>query len=259
MSRVEKARKAFLKKNLSDLYASHKKKEIHQAIHHHEAHLKNFNLPEVILGFQDGLVNVLGVVLGMSAATVSSKIVIVAGLSATFAESVAMAAVAYTSTLAEADYYQSELEREKWEIENYPQGEKEELKAMYENYGFKGKILNDIVEKITTNKENWLKVMMEQELKLEPVDRKQALPKALTVGFSSFFGSLVPVFPFFIFSVSQAVFIALIISFFSLFILGYIKAKQTIGRDLIKNGLEIAIIGMTSAVIGYLVGTIFKV
>ncbi len=259
MFRVEKARQAFLKRNVSELYASHQKKAIHQSIHHDEAHLKNFSLPEVILGFQDGLVNVLGIVLGMAAATVSSKIVIVAGLAATFAESVAMAAVAYTSTLAEADYYQSELEREKWEIDNYPEGEKEELRAMYENYGFKGKILDDIVNKITRNKENWLKVMMEQELKLEAVDRNQALPKAMTVGFSSFFGSLVPVFPFFIFSIKNGVIVSVIISFIGLFILGFIKAKQTLGRGLIKNGLEIAIIGVASAVVGYLIGLILKV
>lgn len=258
MSRIEKARQAFLKGSLTELYASHQKKTIHQVIHQ-EVHSKNFNLPEVILGFQDGLVNVLGIVLGMAAATVSSKIVIIAGLAATFAESVAMAAVAYTSTLAEADYYQSELEREKWEIEKYPQGEKEELRAMYENYGFRGKILNDIVEKIASNKDNWLKVMMEQELKLEKVDRKEALPKALTVGISSFCGSLVPVFPFFIFAVKQGVIVSLTVSFISLFILGYIKAKQTLGRNLLKNGLEIAIIGMTSAAIGYLIGSILKV
>ncbi len=258
MSRVEKARQAFLKRNISKLYLSHQKKAIHQAIHHNEAHLRNFSLPEVILGFQDGLVNVLGIVLGMAAATVSSKIVIVAGLAATFAESVAMAAVAYTSTLAEADYYQSELEREKWEIENYPEGEKEELRAMYENYGFKGKILDDIVNKITSKKENWLKVMMEQELKLEAIDRKQALPKAITVGSSSLMGSLVPVLPFFVFSVQLSMILAVVFSFISLFILGYIKARKTLGRNLIKSGLEIAIIGMISAFIGYFIGWLFK-
>ena len=112
-SRVDDARQAFLKGDIDKIKKSHTNEAIHHSIHHREAHLKNFTLPEIILGGQDGLVNVLGVILGVAAATASSKIIIVAGLAATFAESISMAAVAYTSRLAEADYYQSEYEREK--------------------------------------------------------------------------------------------------------------------------------------------------
>ena len=67
------------------------------------------NLRDIILGGQDGIVNVLGVVLGVSAATSDLKIIIVSGLAATFAESISMAAVAYTSTEAELSEYQKNL------------------------------------------------------------------------------------------------------------------------------------------------------
>ena len=176
MSRVDIARSGYLTKDLQKVHQSHHPDVIHRSIHHDESHISSFNLPDIILGGQDGIVNVLGVILGVAAATVSSKIIIVAGLAATFAESISMAAVAYTSKLAEADYYQSELEREKWEIEHVPEGEREEIKALYENYGFKGKVLYEIIVRITSDDKIWLKVMMEQELKLQPVDRKQALP-----------------------------------------------------------------------------------
>ena len=178
-----KQEKGFLSGNAEAIKIVIQKEAIHQSIHHHEGHLNSFNLPEIILGGQDGLVNVLGVILGVAAATVSSKIIIVAGLAATFAESISMAAVAYTSKIAEADYYQSELEREKWEIENVPGGEREEIRAIYENYGFKGKILDEIVKKITSDKKIWLKVMMEQELKLENVDRKKPFLQLLLLAF----------------------------------------------------------------------------
>src|SRR3990167_7805628 len=158
MKRVDQAREGFLKKDLSQIRKSHTVSSIHKSIHHKEAHLRSFNLPEIILGGQDGLVNVLGVILGVAAATADSKIVIVAGLAATFAESISMAAVAYTSRLAEADYYQSEYEREKWEIEHIPEGEKEEIMALYSHLGFSGKTLEDIVDKITSDKKIWLQV-----------------------------------------------------------------------------------------------------
>ncbi len=126
MNRIAHARSAFLNKDQNKAQAAHEPQAIHESLHHQEEHRLSFNLPEIILGGQDGLVNVLGVILGVAAATASNQLVIVAGLAATFAESISMGAVAYTSKLAEADYYQSELERERWEIDNLPAGEKEE-------------------------------------------------------------------------------------------------------------------------------------
>jgi len=66
------------------------------------------HLRDIILGGQDGIVNVLGLVLGVASATNDPKIVIIAGLASTFAESISMGAVAYTSSEAEADFYKSQ-------------------------------------------------------------------------------------------------------------------------------------------------------
>src|SRR3989338_5314438 len=146
MKRLEKAREGYMSRNIQEQKEAHTKKAIHDAIIHKEEHISRFNLPEIILGGQDGLVNVLGVILCVAAATSDVQIVVVAGLASTFAESVSMGAVAYTSTIAEADFYQSEYEREKWEIEHVPEGEREEIRALYKKYGFIGNILDEIVE-----------------------------------------------------------------------------------------------------------------
>jgi predicted membrane protein (TIGR00267 family) len=257
-SRVDTARQAYLSRDKRLANEVHQKQKIHKSIHK-EKHTTNFNLPEIILGGQDGLVNVLGIILGVAAATADARIVIVAGLAATFAESVSMAAVAYTSKLAEADYYQSEYEREKWEIENMPQGEKEEIKALYENYGFSGKTLEEIIDRITANKKVWLKVMMEQELKLEPIERDRVLSMAILVGISAVIGSLIPLFAFFFLPVKLAIYFSLFLTSLTLFFVGYYKAKNTLGRNLLRQGLEMMIVGMVSALVGYLVGSLFKI
>ena len=57
-------------------------------------------LSDFILGTQDGLVNVLGILLGVTTATSDLKIILVATLAALGAESISMGAVAYTSTIA---------------------------------------------------------------------------------------------------------------------------------------------------------------
>lgn len=79
-------------------------------------------LREIILGGQDGLVNVLGLVLGIAAATAQARVIIVAGLAATFSESIAMAGVAYTSALADRDYNLRRLQRDQAETDVSPDG-----------------------------------------------------------------------------------------------------------------------------------------
>ncbi len=69
-------------------------------------------LHDLILGGQDGLVNVLGIVLGIAAATSELRFIIIAGLAATAAESISMAAVAYTSTKAESNFYESNIKKQ---------------------------------------------------------------------------------------------------------------------------------------------------
>src|SRR3989344_4112381 len=71
--------------------------------------LSRSNIRDFILGFQDGLVNTLGLVLGVASAVQSSSIVLISGLVTTFAESVSMAAVAYTSTKAAHQFYEGQL------------------------------------------------------------------------------------------------------------------------------------------------------
>src|SRR5512133_3248821 len=111
---------------------------------HHDPHRHESRLSDIILGGQDGLVNVLGVILGVAAATSDPRVVIVAGLAATFAESVSMGAVAYTATLADADYYDSERERELRHIQQAPHLEREEVRQIYSQKGFKGELLDRI-------------------------------------------------------------------------------------------------------------------
>ena len=219
-----------------------------------ESHKVSSNLRDVILGGQDGLVNVLGILLGVAVASQDLRIILAAGLAATFAESVSMAAVAYTSTRAEQSYYQSELEREKKEIE--------EIREIYRHKGFSGKLLEDVVKKITSNKEIWLDEMMKFELGLQDAGAKNAFLSGVVVGFAAFVGSLIPMLPFFFLnyvqiSINEAVWISLAISALTLFIVGAYKAKTTVG-DWKKSGAEIAVIGIVSALIGYVVGLFFK-
>ena len=221
-------------------------------------HHGTFHLADVILGGQDGLVNVLGVILGVAAATSDARIVIAAGMAATFAESISMGAVAYTSRLAENDLYHSEREREHRHIHLAPDVEIEEIREIYRKKGFDGETLDKIVDVITSNPDVWVNVMMSEEFQLTPPEKSQALRSALLVGFSALIGSLIPMAPFFFLNVTLSIWLAVIIAALTLFVVGVYKARVTVGKPL-RSGLEMAIIGTVSALAGYVVGLIFKV
>ena len=155
---------------------------------------KNF-LRDTILGGQDGLVNVLGIVLGVGIATQDPWIVIVAGLAATFAESLSMAAVAYTSTKASKDFYESEKMREIKEIEQVPETEKAEIKEIFSNWGFNEKDSQELTQKFSSNKKAWLALMMQHELHLEDGAEKNPVKSGIVVGASAFAGSVIPLLP----------------------------------------------------------------
>ncbi|MBI1972138.1 MAG: VIT1/CCC1 transporter family protein [Candidatus Aenigmarchaeota archaeon] len=212
-------------------------------------------LRQVILGGQDGLVNVLGLILGVAAATNDARIVIIAGLAATMAESISMAAVAYTSSKAEKEYYQKELAREMWEIRHIPEMEREEIKIIYYKKGFRGKQLSGIVRKITSDKKLWLDVMMSEELGLAESRTKNPIAEGVVVGLSALIGSLIPLAPFFFLAVSNAMAWGLAVSILSLFIFGAIKSKITVGHWA-RSGIEMAVVGTVAAILGYLIGVL---
>lgn len=229
---------------------------------HIERHGGGGSLSDVILGGQDGLVNVLGVILGVAAATPDPNVVLAGGLAATFAESISMGAVAYTSTLADRDFYLAELEREKREIRELPDVEREEIRVVYREYGLDGEALEQVTAAVTSNEQVWLKVMMSEELKLQPVERG-ALQSAVVVGVSALVGSLVPLAPFVlvpfgILTRAIAIVISLTVSALALFSVGVYKARITVGRPG-RSGLQMVVIGIISALAGYAIGALFGV
>jgi predicted membrane protein (TIGR00267 family) len=223
-----------------------------------DPHRQASGLSDVILGGQDGLVNVLGVILGVAAATSDPRIVLAAGLAATFAESVSMGAVAYTATLTESDLYTSEREREYRHVQMVPRLERQEIRDIYQRRGFKGQLLDRIVDTITANKDVWVAVMMSEEHQMAPVNRRTALRSALVVGVSAIVGSLIPLVPFLILPMGVSMGVSILVAALTLFGVGVYKARVTVGRPG-KSGLEMAIIGTVSALVGYGVGLLFRV
>src|SRR6476660_5992004 len=98
---------------------------------HAERHPQGNWLRDVILGGQDGLVNILGIILGVIAGGGSNTVLLAAGFAAAITESISMGAVGYTSSESQRDYYRAEREREESEVETMPEAERQEVRDIY--------------------------------------------------------------------------------------------------------------------------------
>ena len=108
---------------------------------HREEHRQTNSLRDVILGGQDGLVNILGIILGVIAGGGSKAILLSAGFAAAITESISMGAVGYTSSESQRDFYEAERQRELAEMDSVPDQERAEIRAIYASKGFSGDLL----------------------------------------------------------------------------------------------------------------------
>ncbi len=221
-----------------------------------EQHGGNNSLRDVILGGQDGLVNMLGIALGVVAGGGSSHILVVTGIAAAITESISMGAVAYTSFGSDRDFYLAEEKRELSDVSSKPDEEREEIREIYRSKGFEGKLLDDVVATITSNRETWVRTMMDEELHLQPVEQRSLLRSAVVVTVATLIGHLIPLAPFLVVARPTAILAAIAFSAVTLFAVGVYSAKSLTG-DWRKSGLQMMAIGLGAAGLGFLIGHLF--
>jgi vacuolar iron transporter family protein len=219
-----------------------------------ETHPRPTLLSDFILGSQDGIVNVLGIILGLAAAHAPRTIIIIATLAALGAESIAMGAVAYTSTLSRRRLYLAEVERETREMREVPEVERGEVRFVLEGWGYLGSELEDLTNRICANPKAMLEFMMAFELKLAPVEASAPRMSAFVVGTATVLGHVIPLVPFFILSdVFTGAVLAVGLSGIALFAVGWYEAKITAGQWW-RNGAQMLIIGLVGGLAGFLIG-----
>jgi len=220
-------------------------------------HRATTSLRDVILGGQDGLVNVLGLTLGLFAASAGSHLILVAGIAAALAESISMGAVVYTSSLAERDFFVKSKQDAKVEIAENPEEAKQILYDAYKSQGFEGALLDDMVTYLIAHEDAWADRIVRDGFKVREVHTKHLIFSSVVVAVSAIVGSVLPLLPFMFFSSSIAMVLALFLSAGILFIAGAYQAFTLVGSWW-KTGFQMLVIGMISAFAGFLAGLILK-
>lgn len=108
-------------------------------------------LRAAVLGANDGIVSIAGLVVGVAGATQSKGVILTAGLAGVVAGALSMAAGEYVSVSSQRDAERALLEREKADLEADPDGELEELALIYEAKGLSRPTAVRAAEELTSH------------------------------------------------------------------------------------------------------------
>ncbi len=215
---------------------------------HQEQHFDSPDfVKDIVIGMADGLTVPFALAAGLSGAVDSGTIVVTAGLAEIAAGSIAMGLGGYLAGRTEIDHYESELKREYYETEAYPEKEKQEVREILEEYGVSPESSKIITDEMAKDKDKWVKFMMRFELGLEQPDAKRAGKSAFNIGAAYIVGGLIPLTPYFLVgNIQQALLISVIVTLIALFVFGFFKAKAT-GQPTLTGAIKTTLIGALAA------------
>ncbi len=205
-----------------------------------------------IYGANDGLAAVFGIVAGVSGATGGSTFVLTAGIAGALASALSMATGAFLAERSEAEVAQANVARERQEIAEHSDEEKEELSLFYQLKGIDRGTADSMAEQLSRRPEAMLQALATEEFGGvgDKGDPKQA---ALAAGVSTGIGAIIPVIPFIFTTGTTAIVVAAIISLIAHFLVGAAKSLVTL-RTWWAAGLEMTLAGVLVGGATYLVG-----
>lgn len=217
-------------------------------------------LSDFIYGAIDGTVTTFAVVSGVAGAGLSSGIVIVLGLANLVGDGFSMAASNFLGTRADKQLADKARSDEARQIEQYPEGEREEVRQIYAKKGFEGEDLERVVEVICADKDRWVDTMLSEELGLHLSPRSPVRAAVATFVAFMLIG-FVPLFPFTMQLVAAPVenpfFWSCIFTGIAFFSVGAAKSRF-VQQHWFWAGCETLLLGGSAALLAYIVGSLLR-
>ena len=162
------------------------------------------------------------------------------------AGTISMALGAYVSTKSQRELHESEEAREFWEIEHMREHELAETRRIFRLKGITGPLLDEVVEAVSRDHDQWVKLMMTEELGLPSKPPKPHLA-ASVMGVAFAFAAIVPVLPFFFAEGVAALTATFVMSGLALFAVGAWRATLSQG-NMLRKGTEMVVLAGIAAV-----------
>ncbi len=209
-----------------------------------------------VLGANDGIVSVAGLVVGVAGATTDRTAIMMAGVASLVAGALSMAGGEYVSVSTQLDTEQAALRLERYELETMPEAEERELAELYEDRGLSPQLATEVARELTAN--NALEAHAEAELGIDPDELTSPWHAAWASLIAFTCGGVLPLVAIALPSVELRVWSCAAAVIVGLVLTGVVSARlgnAPVGRAVLRN----VGVGVLTMVVTYVVGILFGV
>lgn len=228
---------------------------IHPAEPHREGTSARLNwLRAAVLGANDGIVSVAGIVVGVAGATAQRGPIFTAGLAGLVAGAVSMALGEYISVSSQRDSEQALLTKERHELRQIPDTELAELTAIFEAKGLSPQTAAQVAEELTAH--DAFAAHVDAELNIDPEDLANPWQAAAASAASFITGALLPLLAILLPPVAWRVPVTFVAVLVALGLAGALSARIG-GGNVHRAVLRVVIGGAAGLAFTYGVGHLF--
>ncbi len=224
---------------------------------HLETHRSNRTgwLRAAVLGANDGIVSVAGLMVGVAASGAGTTTLTATGVAGLVAGAMSMAAGEYVSVSSQADTERADLKLEKRELAEDPHNELLELAQIYEHRGLPAPLARQVAEQLTAH--NALEAHARDELGLTDTLRARPVQAALASATAFSVGALVPLLAAWVFRMQVSV--AVVVATLAALLVSGALAAQAGGAPVAKGAMRVAFWGALAMAAAHVVGKLFQV
>ncbi len=220
----------------------------------HNSHRSGW-LRAAVLGANDGIISTASLMLGIAAANQSQSAILLAGVAGLVAGAVSMAAGEYVSVCSQADLEKADLEKERKELIDDPEGELRELEGIYMSRGISRELSKQVAAELT--QKDALGAHARDELGITDFNAAKPLQAAFASAASFAVGASIPLLTAILIT-QQSLFFIPAISLISLTLLGALASKIG-GAKPFKGAIRVTFWGAAAMAATALVGSFFGV
>lgn len=210
-------------------------------------------LRAAVLGANDGIVSVAGLVVGVAGATEDRTAILVAGIAGIVAGAFSMAGGEYVSVSTQRDTERALLDKERAELRDMPEAELEELTGIYEAKGLSRDLAHEVAVQLTAH--DALAAHAEVELGIDPEDLTSPWQAAIASFVAFFLGAALPLAAISLPPQEWRILACVLAVVVALSLTGWASAR--LGGALVRPAVMRNVgLGLISMVVTYAIGTL---
>jgi vacuolar iron transporter family protein len=213
-------------------------------------------LRAAVLGANDGVVSVAGLVVGVAASGASHAAVFASGIAGLVAGAMSMAAGEYVSVQSQADTERSDIAKERLELAEDPDSELAELTNIYVRRGLQLPLAREVAEQLTAH--DALASHARDELGITDTLRARPVQAALASAAAFTVGALPPIAAVLLAPIARVQAVTIATTLVALTLSGALAARIG-GADPRRGGARVLFWGALAMVAASLVGRLFDV